>query len=41
MTRCCLFSGLAPCFRIFNPTTQIKKFDKNFEYIQIWVKRFA
>ncbi|MHA7057144.1 cryptochrome/photolyase family protein [Aquimarina sp. M1] len=28
----------APYFRIFNPTTQIKKFDKNHEYIHTWVK---
>lgn len=27
----------APYFRIFNPETQIKKFDKNFNYIQTWV----
>jgi deoxyribodipyrimidine photo-lyase len=30
----------APYFRIFNPATQIKKFDKNFDYIQTWVKDF-
>ncbi len=28
----------APYFRIFNPTTQITKFDKNLEYINTWVK---
>ncbi|WP_299311317.1 deoxyribodipyrimidine photo-lyase [uncultured Aquimarina sp.] len=28
----------APYFRIFNPTTQIAKFDKNHEYIKTWVK---
>ncbi|WP_224484370.1 cryptochrome/photolyase family protein [Robertkochia aurantiaca] len=28
----------APYFRIFNPTTQIKKFDKDREYIKEWVK---
>jgi deoxyribodipyrimidine photo-lyase len=28
----------APYFRVFNPTTQIKRFDKDFEYIQTWVK---
>ncbi|XLS30504.1 cryptochrome/photolyase family protein [Flavobacteriaceae bacterium M23B6Z8] len=28
----------APYFRIFNPTTQIDKFDKNHEYIKTWVK---
>ncbi|MBX3617314.1 cryptochrome/photolyase family protein [Nitrosomonas sp.] len=27
----------APYFRIFNPTTQIEKFDQHFEYIQTWV----
>lgn len=27
----------APYFRIFNPTTQIKKFDKDHEYINEWV----
>jgi len=27
----------APYFRIFNPTTQIQKFDKNHKYIQKWV----
>lgn len=27
----------APYFRIFNPTTQIKKFDKNHDYIKKWV----
>ncbi|WP_242206150.1 cryptochrome/photolyase family protein [Aestuariivivens insulae] len=27
----------APYFRIFNPTTQIEKFDKNLEYIKQWV----
>jgi len=30
----------APYFRIFNPTTQIKKFDKDFKYIQKWVPEF-
>lgn len=28
----------APYFRIFNPTTQIKKFDKDKKYINKWVK---
>lgn len=28
----------APYFRIFNPYEQIKKFDKNLEYISLWVK---
>ncbi|MGB1313641.1 MAG: cryptochrome/photolyase family protein [Bizionia paragorgiae] len=27
----------APYFRIFNPTTQIKKFDKDHNYIKTWV----
>lgn len=30
----------APYFRIFNPTTQIDKFDKNLEYIKKWVQDF-
>lgn len=30
----------APYFRIFNPTTQIQKFDKNKEYIKKWVPDF-
>ena len=30
----------APYFRIFNPTTQIQKFDKQLEYIQKWVPDF-
>ena len=28
----------APYFRIFNPSEQVKKFDKDFEYINTWVK---
>ena len=28
----------SPYFRIFNPTTQIKKFDKDLKYINKWVK---
>ena len=28
----------APYFRIFNPITQITKFDKDHTYINIWVK---
>lgn len=31
----------APYFRIFNPTTQIEKFDKDKEYIKKWVKEFG
>ncbi len=30
----------APYFRIFNPTTQIQKFDKNLDYIKAWVPDF-
>ncbi|SDS25040.1 deoxyribodipyrimidine photo-lyase [Polaribacter sp. KT25b] len=30
----------SPYFRIFNPTTQILKFDKNLEYIKKWVPEF-
>lgn len=30
----------APYFRIFNPTTQIQKFDKNLDYINQWVPDF-
>jgi deoxyribodipyrimidine photo-lyase len=31
----------APYFRIFNPTTQIDKFDKDKKYIKEWVKEFG
>lgn len=30
----------APYFRIFNPTTQIEKFDKDYDYIQKWIPEF-
>ena len=30
----------APYFRIFNPTSQIQKFDKNLDYIKTWVPDF-
>jgi len=30
----------APYFRIFNPTEQIKKFDKDFAYIKKWIPEF-
>ncbi|TYA54357.1 cryptochrome/photolyase family protein [Formosa maritima] len=30
----------APYFRIFNPTTQLEKFDKNLKYISKWVPEF-
>ncbi len=29
-----------PYFRVFNPTTQIKKFDKDLKYIKKWVPEF-
>ncbi len=31
----------APYFRIFNPTTQIEKFDKKKKYIKEWVKEYG
>lgn len=31
----------APYFRIFNPTTQIKDYDKEEEYIKTWVKEYG
>lgn len=31
----------APYFRIFNPTEQIKKFDKDFKYIKKWIPEFG
>ena len=31
----------APYFRVFNPTTQQQKFDKNFEYIKKWIPEFS
>ena len=30
----------SPYFRIFNPTTQIQKFDKNLEYIKKWIPEY-
>lgn len=30
----------APYFRIFNPSSQLEKFDKNYEYIKRWVQEF-
>ena len=30
----------SPYFRIFNPTTQIKKFDKDHKYIKKWVSDY-
>ncbi len=31
----------APYFRIFNPESQQKKFDKNFQYIKKWIPEFG
>jgi len=31
----------APYFRVFNPTLQTEKFDKNFEYIKKWLPDFG
>ena len=31
----------APYFRVFNPTTQAEKFDKNLEYIKKWLPEFG
>lgn len=31
----------APYFRIFNPTTQIEKFDKQHDYIKKWIPEFG
>jgi deoxyribodipyrimidine photo-lyase len=31
----------APYFRIFNPTTQIDKFDQDKKYIKKWVEEFG
>ena len=31
----------APYFRIFNPTTQVEKFDKNLDYIKKWIPEFG
>ena len=30
----------APYFRIFNPTTQVEKFDKAHQYIKKWVPEY-
>ncbi|MAZ72590.1 MAG: deoxyribodipyrimidine photolyase [Flavobacteriaceae bacterium] len=30
----------APYFRIFNPTTQLEKFDKNHKYIKQWIEEY-
>jgi deoxyribodipyrimidine photo-lyase len=30
----------APYFRIFNPMTQVDKFDKNKEYIKKWIPEY-
>jgi deoxyribodipyrimidine photo-lyase len=31
----------APYFRIFNPTTQLEKFDKDLKYVKKWVKEYG
>ncbi|WP_434036925.1 cryptochrome/photolyase family protein [Formosa sp. 4Alg 33] len=31
----------APYFRIFNPITQLEKFDKNLEYVKTWIPEFG
>lgn len=31
----------APYFRIFNPETQLKKFDKGLEYVKKWVPEYG
>jgi len=31
----------APYFRIFNPSEQLKKFDKNLEYVKRWIPEFG
>ncbi len=31
----------APYFRVFNPTTQLKKFDKDLIYVKKWVPEFG
>ncbi|MBT8263324.1 MAG: DNA photolyase family protein [Bacteroidia bacterium] len=31
----------APYFRIFNPTTQLEKFDKDKKYVKTWVEEFG
>ena len=31
----------APYFRVFNPTAQTEKFDKNLEYIKNWLPEFG
>ena len=31
----------APYFRVFNPTLQMEKFDKDLEYVKKWVPEFA
>ena len=31
----------APYFRVFNPTAQLEKFDKNLEYVKKWVPEFG
>lgn len=31
----------APYFRVFNPTTQLQKFDKNLEYVKKWIPEYG
>jgi deoxyribodipyrimidine photo-lyase len=31
----------APYFRVFNPTSQLEKFDKQYEYVKKWVPEFG
>ncbi|QDO92794.1 deoxyribodipyrimidine photo-lyase [Formosa sediminum] len=31
----------APYFRIFNPITQLEKFDKNLEYVKTWIPEYG
>ena len=31
----------APYFRIFNPSTQLKKFDSDYLYVKKWIPEFA
>ena len=31
----------APYFRVFNPTSQLERFDKNLEYVKTWIPEFG
>ena len=35
------FSPLAPYFRVFNPTSQLEKFDKELRYVRKWVPEYG